>query len=310
MRNCFFALIFTLLSTAEVFASSIIVKQKLYFGRLVPTSNSGHMQISTAGAVTSSSGVQNLSGLQTRGLFDYTASGLGILLNLLVAVDVTTPTVTLTSVRPGAGNVIVDNLVVSPTNALLTLNLGSAALSNISFGGKINFSQMPSGSYTGFVGVRVTSTLGLIAAANANIPVEVVFLNILAVNETSYLNFGNIDLTNTASGVVRMTPTAVRSIVSGSGITLASRGVPPTAGTFEITGEPNQAVSVSLPSSISMSSGSGGNIIVSNITSSPTGSFVLNASGSLILRVGGEVNLAAGQASGNYNGTYIVTVNY
>ena len=99
--------------------------------------------------------------------------------------------------------------------------------------------------------------------------------------------------------------------VTGTGIAKLN-GITPTAAQFGVTGEGGQAVTVSVPATITMA-GSGPNITV---TTSATGSGVqtlsgaLGAAGTLTVRVGGSFPLTSTTASGSYSGTFTVTVAY
>lgn len=299
-------LLFFLIST-EASAHSINYTLMLDFGKLVPTAPSGSMEMSTSGNASRPSGVQIYqSGHQ--GMFDYSASLIGSIVSIFMNIIVTTTTVTLTSDYPGAPPVTIDNFAIDPDSFTLTLLVWK--INDIKVGGKLSFSSTPRGTYTGTVGVQVTSLLGQLNPTNGTVPVKVVFMDVLTINERSPLNFGTLELRPASSGIVRITPTGNRSIVSGTGINLSNNGATPSPGSFAITGEPNQSINVSVPTSITLSGDRGGDLEISNITTSPTGSFLLNSSGDLTLMVGGDLAVNPGQLSGTYRGTYTVTVNY
>jgi len=91
----------------------------------------------------------------------------------------------------------------------------------------------------------------------------------------------------------------------------------PSAAQFSLTGEANKAYDVFLPSSIKMvrAGGDSGNgddtISVNTFTSDPSGSGNLGASGNQTLGVGAtRASLSVTQATGNYSGSFTVTVAY
>lgn len=301
-----------LLSSLLIFAldtkaSSIVYTQKLFLGKLAPTSTSGNLYILPSGTISSSSSVQIFQ-TPYNGFFDYNGTGLSIGLN--ITFNVTTSTVVLTSSYAGAPPVTIDNLSLDPTNRFLVVILGGGTIEDVRLGGRVSFSSPPRGTYTGVIGVSATGLLNINANASGTIPVEVVFMNILSVVESRQMHFGSIDITSSGFGVVRLTPQGVRSIISGSGISLAATGTTPLAGGFIITGEPNQAVNISISPTISLANGSGGTISISNISINPAGTYMLDASGNLNLSVGGDVSILTNQQSGTYTGNYTINVNY
>ncbi|MEQ3747275.1 MAG: DUF4402 domain-containing protein [Henriciella sp.] len=81
-----------------------------------------------------------------------------------------------------------------------------------------------------------------------------------------------------------------------------------TAAAFDVAGEADYSYAITLPSSVNISNGSGGTMAVNNFTGS-------KASGTLTagaddFTVGGTLTVAANQASGEYTGTFAITVEY
>jgi len=75
-----------------------------------------------------------------------------------------------------------------------------------------------------------------------------------------------------------------------------------------ITGSPNQTYTITLPPNGAVTLTSGANTMaVNNFVSNPSGSGQLSG-GSQVLRVGATLSVAAGQATGNYSGTFTVIV--
>ena len=104
---------------------------------------------------------------------------------------------------------------------------------------------------------------------------------------------------------------ATKSVAAGTSETA-------TNGSFSVTGQPNMAYTITLPSSpVAMTTGSGGagnqSISVTNFTSFPNSGAngLLNNSGAQSLYVGAtRAALPSNQAPGQYVGTYTVTVIY
>ena len=144
---------------------------------------------------------------------------------------------------------------------------------------------------------------GTTATASANATARII--TPIAITNTQGLAFGNI-ASSAAIGTVTVTPAGVRT---GTG------GVTPSAiGTFNnaiytATGENNATYSITLPSSINITSGSN-TMVVNSFTSTPTPTGLLNGSGTQTINVGATLNVGANQATGNYAGTYDVTIAY
>ena len=304
-----FILIFCLLFAFDSKANSISYTQKLNFGKLVPTATSGNIVMSNAGSVSGSSGVQIIqNGIS--GMFDYEASGLLGIISLTVVLNFVQSSVTLTSSYPGAPAITVTNFVANPNKAILELNLFGVDLKNVRVGGTLNFTGTPRGTYTGSVRVQVYKTGGLTGFAEGTIPIEVTFLKPLGATQVSQLNFGAINVTSSSIGTVRMLPNGTRSVLSGIDLGLASNAGPATAGSFDISGEPNQLVNIVLPGSVTLSNENSKTIMLSYFSRQPSGSITLNGSGDANLKIGADVAIATGQASGTYTGTYTIQINY
>lgn len=289
-------------------ASTLTSTQNLSFGTLIPTATSGSVSISTAGAINTGGSVTIApSGTSYyQGLMNFTGTGLGALLEI-VTISVLDNSITMTNNRSGGGTVTVNNFITSNS---ISVNLLNPNVNNIPLGGTMIFnSSSKGGSYTGSVRVRANGLLT--GTADATVPVRLTLWNTLNMNQVTQLNFGSIERL-TGNAVVRINAqTGARTIVSGaSGINLINSPTP-TAGQFSITGEPNANISISLPSSATLSGNNGGTMTVNNFTRSPSGSETsLDSSGNRTLLVGANLNIGTNQITGTYTGTYVVTVNY
>jgi hypothetical protein len=128
----------------------------------------------------------------------------------------------------------------------------------------------------------------------------------LAITKVADLSFGSFS-TNAAGQTVTMSPAGVRS-TSGA---IAMAGTT-TAATFNVVGSGTLTYAITLPSSIEMTTGSGGaneTMTVSGFTSNPSGTGTLTA-GAQTLAVGATLTTVAGQAGGVYSGSFNVSVDY
>lgn len=129
----------------------------------------------------------------------------------------------------------------------------------------------------------------------------------LAVQETQEMNFGSI-----------MSPSQNKMITLSYDGTLNSNGTLPTgnvnaarAGKFTVTGVQNRQVYITLPQSATIYSGSSSMEVTNFTSTSPitlTGGDVVSATGEF--SIGATLNVNANQATGEYSGTYSITVSY
>lgn len=123
----------------------------------------------------------------------------------------------------------------------------------------------------------------------------------IAATETQTMNFGTIS-SGTTAGTVTLSPAGVRT----SSLSYYGTSRP---GIFTITGEPSTPLVISFANG-TLSNGAN-TMTLSNFTTSTTpASSTTDSSGNLTLNVGADLAVAANQASGNYTGTYAVTISY
>lgn len=127
----------------------------------------------------------------------------------------------------------------------------------------------------------------------------------IQLENTQGLVFGNI-ASSASIGTVTISPSGTRS--HSGGVTPSVIGAFNNA-IYTATGEPNATYTITLPASITISSG-GNNMTVNGFTSDPTPTGTLGAGGTQTINVGATVNVGANQATGNYSGTYDVTIAY
>lgn len=133
----------------------------------------------------------------------------------------------------------------------------------------------------------------------------------IALTRNANLAFGRIVLPRSGSGTVSLAPATGAVTVTGNGT--AALGTPaPVAASFAVSGEGGQSVSISVPTTFTMTGGT--NSITVTTIPSLSGvqvlSGALGAAGSLSFDVGGSFPLTSGTASQVYSGTFSVTVAY
>lgn len=142
---------------------------------------------------------------------------------------------------------------------------------------------------------------GQAMAASATGDASVTIATPIAVSQSTALSFGTVAVGATGGTVVldHASATTVTGDVSKLGGTIAS-------GAFLVTGLASQNFTVTVPASTTLTSGA--NSMTTTLTTD-TASGSIGGSGTTF-HVGGTLTVAGGQATGTYNGTYSVTVNY
>lgn len=127
----------------------------------------------------------------------------------------------------------------------------------------------------------------------------------ITLNNTQGLAFGNI-ASSSALGTVTISPANVRT--SAGGVTPSAIGTFNNA-IFVAGGEPNATYTITLPTSVTVTSGAN-NMTVTGWTSNPSGNGLLSGIGEQTINVGATLNVAANQATGDYSGSFDVTIAY
>jgi hypothetical protein len=152
------------------------------------------------------------------------------------------------------------------------------------------------GSLVASLGMGATAAHAATASATAKAKI----LRQVTVTNTSDLQFGTIVSSPTASTVVIST-TGARTC--GAGLVCSSTF---SAANFDVTGTSGQVVAVSVPASVTLTSGTLS--MVANLSASATSLTLANNAGSFT--VGGTLNVSANQSDGDYLGTFTVTADY
>lgn len=128
------------------------------------------------------------------------------------------------------------------------------------------------------------------------------------VAKTQDLSFGGF--VAGGGGTVTVSPAGART--SGGDVTLLTSGVFAqfSPAVFDISGSALTAYSITLPAdgTVSVTSAQGHSMSLRSFTSSPAGSGQLSGSGSQTLSVGATLVVGNSQPSGNYSGSFAVTV--
>jgi hypothetical protein len=130
----------------------------------------------------------------------------------------------------------------------------------------------------------------------------------ISITKNVDMNFGNLAVSSTDPGTVVLLPNNTRNKTGGVSLPATTGTV--SAASFTVSGENGYSYTITLPSSLTISSG-GNSMTVNTFTSTPSNTGTLTG-GTSTLNVGATLNVAAGQASGTYTsgGGFTVTVNY
>ena len=152
------------------------------------------------------------------------------------------------------------------------------------------------GSLVASLGMGATAAQAATATATAKAKI----LRQVTVTNTTDLQFGTI-VSGTASSTVVVSSTGARTC--GTGLVCSSTS---TAANFDVTGTSGQVVTVSVPASVTLSSGT--NSMTASLASSNSSLTLAANAGSF--SVGGTLSVGANQADGDYSGTFAATVDY
>ncbi len=152
------------------------------------------------------------------------------------------------------------------------------------------------GSLVASLGMGATAANAATASATAKAKI----LRQVTVTNTSDLQFGTI-VTGTAASTVIVSSAGARTCGTG----LVCSGAFTAAG-FNVTGTTGQVVTVSVPASVTLASGT--NSMTASLSSSNSTLTLAANAGSF--SVGGTLSVGANQADGDYSGSFNATVDY
>ena len=141
------------------------------------------------------------------------------------------------------------------------------------------------------------------ATANATASARIIKPIVLTNNQA--LIFGNIASSATL-GTVSISTANVRT--SSGGVTPSAVGDFKQA-IYAASGEDNATYSILLPGTVTITSGSN-NMEVTNFVSDPGTTGTLSAAGTQTINLGATLNVGPNQPTGDYTGTYNVTIAY
>jgi len=133
----------------------------------------------------------------------------------------------------------------------------------------------------------------------------------IAITNSGNMNFGNLAVSPTVSGTLTILPGGTRTTDGAGGVTLPAVTGTFNPASFTVTGLGSSTFSITLPTTYTITDGASHNMTVTGFTSTPSGTGTL-ASGTLVIKVGATLNVAAGQFAATYtNATgFPVQVNY
>lgn len=157
--------------------------------------------------------------------------------------------------------------------------------------------------------VMLAFSISTFAQATASAAASATIVSPIAIAQAADMNFGNIAVSATG-GTVVLSPAGVRTITGG--VTLPATTGTVSAASFNVTGTGSYTYAITLPSgSITITNPASVTMSVGSFTSTPSGTGALDGAGTQTLTVGATLTVAAGQASGLYDGgSFDVTVNY
>ncbi len=152
------------------------------------------------------------------------------------------------------------------------------------------------------------ASLTVNAQVSATATTSATIITPIAISKSVDMNFGNVAVSPTIAGTVQLTTANTRN--AGGGVTLPATAGTVSAAKFTVTGLAGSTYSISLPASITLTSG-GNNMVVNAFTSTPTPTGTLTG-GTQDLFVGATLNVGAAQPAGLYTNLtgLVVTVNY
>lgn len=143
-------------------------------------------------------------------------------------------------------------------------------------------------------------------AVTATATVDAKVLLTMSMANLRGMSFGAISASSTA-GAVTIQPDG--TVVASGGVTVGDSGTAGAA-SFRLSGEPSAAFTVQLPATVVLTDPSGNTMTVNTFQSDPSVTGQLAGDGSLVLSIGGSLQVGASQPPGDYSGLMSVAVNY
>jgi hypothetical protein len=152
------------------------------------------------------------------------------------------------------------------------------------------------------------------AQATENTAAAAKIVTPIAISETSSLHFGTMAVLAGQGGTCVLSTEGVRTATGGVNLSIQTPSASNAA--YSVSGAVNTAYAITLPATISVSAGQSASMTIDNLKARSASAGqdgltgTLSGSGNDSFTVGGILNVAAGQATGLYQGTFDVTVAY
>lgn len=127
---------------------------------------------------------------------------------------------------------------------------------------------------------------------------------LVQITETQQLNFGTLYLQSGAAGVASLNVSGALNLTNAA----TQNGGLVQTGSFAASGTPNTAVSISFQDGVL--NGNGSAMSITNLTHDAGTTPALNALGLIRFNVGADLEIGEDQPTGQYSGTYQVTIDY
>lgn len=205
---------------------------------------------------------------------------------------------------PGTGSSITATLGVIGQNSSKTIYVGNDTTYSGDDSGKATGNANTSFS------VRVTTNAGGGAVTSSGLVTATVFRT-LTISTGANLAFGRVSRPQSGSGTVSLTAGVSTVAVTGIGVAATSSPAP-TSATLTATGEGGQVLTITVPSTFTMSNGSNTLIVTTNAINSGTQTLsgTVGTAGTKVVTVGGSFPLDTTTALGAYSGSFAVTFQY
>lgn len=223
-------------------------------------------------------------------------------LSYITAISLANGTASITSAF-SAGSYIVINLAPIPRNSSRTFLIGF----DLPVDG--NDSADPTGNATSSYLITAQRQFGGGSdSLVGNILAKVI--RPISIAKTQDLQFGSVTRPSSGSGSITLTPGGVASVTGTNVRRFPSPAA--TAAQFTVRGEGGQAVTVSVPTTMTLTGSSGS--VTATLSNIGGGAQVLSgatgSAGTVQVNVGGSVPLTGSTAIGTFTGTLTVTVQY
>lgn len=169
--------------------------------------------------------------------------------------------------------------------------------------------------------VVITTNLNAQAPATATTAASADLLIAMVLTEDSALNFGTSILTDALGGTIELPSNNTTRVYGGSGGVVGSPVAPlPTNAAYSVTGSPSETYALVLPTTTAVNNAAGStdsftmdltllkarflNAGSDDITST------LSTTGADSFTIGGTLTVKAGQAAGQYTGSFLVSIDY